>query len=100
MWGAKLEGDARDLLAVEESDGGALAEAAAFLRATLASGAVAVSEIERAAKAGGYAWRTVVRANKSLKVIAKKDDGLHGKWRWRLPPAVEPAGAKPAEPAM
>src|SRR5206468_2809215 len=68
-------------------NGGALAEAQAFLREALADGPRAASDVEALARERGLAIGTVRRAKKPLGVVTRKAgpaDG--GRWRWELPP--------------
>jgi hypothetical protein len=63
VWGAAVEGTARELLAEAEADpeeGGQ--DAATFLRELLADGPIATKDVRRHADDAGYAWRTVQRA--------------------------------------
>ena len=87
QWGQALEGSARELMAVEETDDGAdAADAAAdFLRDMLADGPVATRELKAAAEAHGHAWATVRRAQDALGVVAAKA-GFKDGWTWQLPP--------------
>ena len=50
----------------------------------LANGPVLKTEIEEAAKANGFAERTLCRAKSELSIIAEKK-GQNGQWQWRLP---------------
>lgn len=61
-------------------------EAKKFLADMLARGPVAKAEIEDAAKGNSISLRTLERAKRDLKVVAKKDDAaFHGGWFWCLP---------------
>ena len=89
-WGRRIEGTARQLLnEVEQSEGSSgesvQSKAEAFLRETLADGAMAVAHLKSAAEAKSLAWRTVERAKRSLRdgIIAFKQDMKTG-WHWRL----------------
>jgi putative DNA primase/helicase len=90
VWGTQLDGDARTLLREIEDEGdsaatsGKMKEARAWLCDALASGPVAVVELEVDAKAEGIAWRTIKRAKRANAIVATKD-GEAGSWRWRLP---------------
>jgi hypothetical protein len=57
-------------------------EAEKFLVAALANGPVAVTKLEKDAKAAGISWRTVQRAKSHLKVFSWKNGDC---WAWRLP---------------
>ena len=85
-WGEPLEGSARELMAIEDPEGGgrAAAEAERFLSEMLASGPVATVEIREAANAHGHAWRTLQRIKGDLGIVATKA-GFQGSWSWRLP---------------
>lgn len=90
-WGAAIEGTAREILGEAESagqrdDGGAVTNAAIFLRATLADGPMAVSELKASAEGAGLSWISVRRAKDALGVLAKKSGyGAGGGWEWSLP---------------
>jgi hypothetical protein len=56
-----------------------------FLREMLIKAPVASSEVDEAAKANGIAKRTLIRAKNELNIIAKKDPGPDGFWKWHLP---------------
>ena len=56
-----------------------------FLFDMLAGGPVLSSEIEETAEANGISVRTLFRAKADLKVLAKRDKGKDGLWRWQLP---------------
>jgi hypothetical protein len=43
-----------------------------------------VKEIEDAAKGHGIGWRTVERAKRDLKIVARKDPD-NNRWAWHLP---------------
>jgi putative DNA primase/helicase len=90
VWGKRIDGSARDILAqAEQSDEqmderSAKDEAAHFLRTLLADGPVDASQIYREAKEAGHAQRTLFRAKQELRVEAVRD-GHTRKWAWRLP---------------
>ena len=85
-WGEPLEGSARELMAIEDPEGGgrAAAEAERFLSEILAGGPVTTVEIRAAADAHGHAWRTLRRIKDDLGIVATKA-GFKGGWAWRLP---------------
>lgn len=90
---------ADDALAAESEgggDGGALAEATDFLRAELAHGRKAGSDVKAAAKAAGVSARTLDRARARLGVIAAPD-GYRGPWTWGLPNHTSPDSANTAK---
>jgi putative DNA primase/helicase len=98
MWGAKLDGTARDLLndvelpKDEDRPAPRRDMATEFLQALVADGPVATNQIKADATAAGIAWRTVERAAKDLGVFAARVGGLgdKGEWQWRLPDDVAP----------
>ena len=59
-------------------------EAAEFLQATLAGGAVATTDLQRLTKEAGHAWATVRRALRELKAMTFRKGGKGGRWYWRL----------------
>jgi hypothetical protein len=64
-------------------------EAKRFLEKILAHGPVAKAEIEDAAEGNGIALRTLERAKRDLKIVARKTP--HGGWTWQLPDQPKPA---------
>jgi hypothetical protein len=66
-------------------------DAKKFLQDILANGPVAKTEIKDAAEGNSISMRTVERAKRDLKVIAKKDATYHGGWAWHLPDQPNPA---------
>lgn len=62
-------------------------KATAFLRRTLAHGAVSARKVTRFAKAAGITTRTLDRAKMELHVKSTREGGLgdEGKWLWSLP---------------
>jgi putative DNA primase/helicase len=94
-WGDALEGTARELMAVEDTDMSdeAADEAATFLVDILNDGPVPTREIQRAAAAHGHAWRTVNRTKKALGIKATKGSFDAG-WSWQMPePELSPKHA-------
>jgi putative DNA primase/helicase len=93
-WGEALEGSARELMAVEDGDADAaadaMAEAETFLAELLRDGPVATREIMAAAAAHGHTRRTLFRAKDGMGVKATKN-GFEAGWSWQLPPP--PKGA-------
>ena len=59
-------------------------EAAEWLCAELSHGPVNTTSLQSLAREAGHAWRTVQRAQKELKVKAKKT-GHNGSWQWWHP---------------
>jgi putative DNA primase/helicase len=97
IWGDRLEGTARELLADVEQEAQDDDEAprrsavSRFLSDLLADGPVAVAEIRREADAAGHSGATPRRACDELGVITGKD-GFSAGWSWRLPDGVPPGG--------
>lgn len=89
LWGEKVDGTARELLAmadVPQSDGeaSALTEAKRFLSDLLADGPLPSKAIKADADGAGHAWPTIRRAQKALGIEAVKD-GMKGSWLWQMP---------------
>ena len=80
IWGATLLGSAKELLEGVRGQS-ELLKSCQFLVDTLAAGAVAVSDLKRAAEANGFTWRTIERAKAKLNSIAAFQNG--GAWFWR-----------------
>ena len=97
IWGDRLHGTARELLAdveqEEQDDAIAPKRTAAtrFLSDLLANGPVPVAEIRAEADAAGHSWATLRRACDELGIITGKD-GYSVGWSWRLPDDVPPGG--------
>lgn len=87
LWGDRIDGSARDILADVESTGdderSEQDDAERFLQDLLASGPVSTKQIKADASGAGYAWRTIERAKKSLGVDARKR-GMKEGWVWQL----------------
>lgn len=87
LWGDKIEGCARDILAdverVDNEETNEKEDAEQFLISLLADGQVSVKQVKADAAGAGHAWRTVERAKKSIGVEAVKA-GLKEGWVWRL----------------
>jgi putative DNA primase/helicase len=93
VFGAAIEGTARDLLSEvedEEKDQGAAREAEDLLGKLLAEGPVAVNELKRAANAHGISPSSLRRAKAKLKIAAQKT-GMKGGWEWSLGQSAEGA---------
>lgn len=75
VWGAPLEGTARDLLAEAEAqpEDDDRQDAAGFLRDLLSDGPASRIHVEDAARKAGIAWRTVQRAMKEAGVTSRRD---------------------------
>jgi putative DNA primase/helicase len=89
VWGAAVEGAARELLATadatgDDGDGGTLADAKQFLFDLLSDGPIPVRAIRADADGAGYSWATIRRAQKALGVEAVKE-GMKAGWVWRMP---------------
>ncbi len=93
LWGDRIEGSAREILADVESTGDGdgrseLDEACDFLRALLADGAVPTKRIKADADGAGHAWATVRRAQKVVgaEAIRIGEEGRKGggTWYWEL----------------
>jgi putative DNA primase/helicase len=97
IWGDRLEGTARELLAdveqAEQDDATAPKRSAAarFLSDLLANGPVPVVQIRAEADAAGHSWATLRRASDELGIVTAKDGYAVG-WSWRLPDDVPPGG--------
>ncbi|KAB0773153.1 AAA family ATPase [Pseudomonas aeruginosa] len=87
LWGDRIEGSARDILAeverVEEGGRGEREDAEHFLLNLLADGPVPATQIKADAAGAGHAWRTVERAKKALRIEAVKA-GVKEGWVWRI----------------
>jgi putative DNA primase/helicase len=90
-FGEAIEGTARAMLAVAESepceDRDALSEAESFLQEQLTGGPVPTNTLKAAAGAHAISWRTIERAKKSLGVEASQKER---KWFWKLTPPATP----------
>jgi putative DNA primase/helicase len=105
VWGEKVEGDARSILAQAEGLVGKkkstlTGEAAVWLKELLAESSMATSEVRRLAEVAGFEWRTVQRAMGMAGVVSKHD-GFGGVHYWSIPPCVPSRGmhADPQEVA-
>ena len=69
-------------------------DAKEFLKLELSKGAVAQTDIKKAAGDAGHAWSTVRRAKSELGILSKKTE-FAGIWQWSLPSKglTEPEGA-------
>ncbi len=94
LWGGKIEGTAREILADVESQNQderrtELDDACDFLRDLLAAGPVPTNQIKKDADGNGLTWATVRRAQKTIGAVAKKAGGNFGDekqyWAWVLP---------------
>ncbi|TWI58696.1 AAA domain-containing protein [Pseudomonas duriflava] len=88
IWGDKIEGSARDILANVETNGSEdhrteLDDACDFLREALANGPVPTKQLKADADGSGLSWATVRRAQKVIGAKAKKS-GMEAGWMWVL----------------
>lgn len=102
VWGAAVEGTARELLAEPEMDdrreAPARDEAEEWLREMLEAGPVRTEEIKAEAKAAGLTWSTIRRAKDTISAKAVRQGyGEDGGWFWRLP---DPKPAKDAHATL
>jgi putative DNA primase/helicase len=98
MWGAAVDGSARELLARAEQvdeDGGA-ENAREFLRAILASGPISAAQAIRDGEANGFSRRQMQRACKAIRARVEKM-GMKDGWQWSLPKV--PIGSEDTEDA-
>lgn len=93
LWGDRIEGSAREILAEVESNGdddqrSELDEACDFLRDLLKYGAIPTKQIKADASDAGLSWATVRRAQKAIGAVAVKEGsptvGEKQQWVWRL----------------
>jgi putative DNA primase/helicase len=85
VWGQTVSVSADAVLELEDAEQRSeRLEATDWLREFLSDGAVATEEIQKAAKAAGYAWRTVRRAKDALGIKPHKE-GFDQGWSWKLP---------------
>lgn len=93
-WGEPIQGSARDLLAITETefeDGSALSEAKGFLLGLLSDGPLPVKAIQKESNEAGHAWATIRRASTLLGVLSEKTKGsMTGRWEWSLPRSCSP----------
>lgn len=90
LWGAALEGTARDLLGRadaqeddQEGEEGAQTVIECFVRACLAGGPVTARQMQDDAKSAGYLWHQVKNAATRIGVERSKE-GFKGGWSWSL----------------
>jgi hypothetical protein len=89
-WGAAQQGSARDLLGEFEDDpedqDGEADGACEWLAELLADGELLVRDVKQSADAAGYAWRTVQRKARSMKLTARREGfGPSARYFWSLP---------------
>jgi hypothetical protein len=93
VWGAAVEGTARELLAEAEpaDDHAEARDAADWLRELLASGPMAVKDVRRHGDNAGFAWRTLQRAMRAAGVESKRGGfGLPATWGLHSSATVAP----------
>lgn len=85
MWGAALEGSARELLAEAENreDNDPANDASSFLRDLLADGSMPAREVFKEAGNAGFSKDSMHRAKRKIGVVAVKQS-MSGGWTWRL----------------
>lgn len=93
VWGASVEGTARELLAEPDTESRreapAREEAEQWLRELIEAGPVRTEEIKAEAKAAGMTWATVRRAKENIGAKAiRQGFGEDGGWYWKLPDPV------------
>ena len=94
LWGSKIDGGARDILAAadataEDGADGSLDEAVQFLTDLLSDGPLSSKEVWRDAYGAGYTKHIIQCAQKKLKIKPRKE-GSHNsdkpnRWVWALP---------------
>lgn len=91
-WGAEpVTMTADEAMAVQggQEERGALSDAKAFLEKLLVDGPVPSKQIRADANGAGYAWPTILRAQKAAGITAVKEGGHFGggkqQWKWCLP---------------
>ncbi len=89
LWGAALEGTARELLGKAEAEpeaGGEGRDAGEWLREALADGEVDARTLRRLTEDAGYAWRSMQRVAHRIGATAVRTGfGAGAKYVWRLP---------------
>lgn len=82
VWGAAVEGSARDLIGNAESEpDDERQDAAEFLRDFLRDGPMPTRAVKKAAKDAGLSWRTVQRATHKARVVSKREGfGMPALW--------------------
>lgn len=83
VWGAAVDGTARELLAEPEPDGeqGQARDASDWLREQLADGPMPVKDVRKHGDDAGFAWRTLQRVMRTAGVTSKRAGfGLPATW--------------------
>lgn len=97
LWGARVDGTARDLLHEAEAepnpDDDEAADIDGFLRGLLADGPVSAKSVQADSNGAGYSWDKVKRASRRIGVDKRKE-GMKGGWVWMLDPRREHEGSE------
>lgn len=99
-WEGATDHKASQLLAIStDEEKGALGEAMEFLRDVLDSGAMGSKEVLKQARDAGVSERTLRRAKKDLRVVARKVGAVDSRdqhWTWELPEHYRAPESSPA----
>jgi putative DNA primase/helicase len=101
VFGERIEGTAREMLAAAEAEpddrreASSLDEAKAFLIDLVAAGSVPSKAVKAEITGAGIAWRTVRRAQDKLRIKPRKESG---EWVWSLPQGGQ--GVKQDDPHL
>lgn len=89
LWGERIDGTARELLAEAEQrddEGHEARDAADWLRDLLAAGPVQVKDVKRHGENAGFAWRTLQRAMRGAGIESRRGGfGLPATWALAAP---------------
>ena len=98
VWGAAVEGTARELLADLDSDGehSEARDAADWLRELLAKGPLEVKAVKKHGDEAGFAWRTLQRAMRAAGVVSQRG-GFGLPATWEIPSCATVAPVAPAK---
>lgn len=100
LWGAELEGTARELLAdaeQQDDEAGEQRDAADWLRDVLGYGPMPVKDVKRQADECGFAWRSVQRAMRRAGVESRRG-GFGQPATWRLASCATSGTVAPVAP--
>ena len=100
LWGAALEGTARELLAdaeQQDDEAGEQRDAADWLRDVLGYGPMPVKDVKRQADECGFAWRSVQRAMRRAGVESRRG-GFGQPATWRLASCATSGTVAPVAP--